>query len=58
MDDRSLTQGYVQRFAKSEGVLYVGKAQEKSLGFEFVEEFSSPVWTELGCYRPASEAKP
>jgi len=25
-----VTQGYVQRFAKSEGVLYVGKAQEKA----------------------------
>jgi hypothetical protein len=26
----AVTQGYVQRFAKSEGVLYVGKAQEKA----------------------------
>jgi len=31
---------------------------EKSLGFEFVEEFSSPVWTELGRHRPPGKAKP
>ena len=31
---------------------------EKSLGFAFVEEFSSPLWTELGRYRPPRKGKP
>jgi len=29
---------------------------EKSLGFEFVEEFSSPLWTELGRIDPPARA--
>ena len=27
------------------------------MGLEFVEEFSSPFWTELGRYRPPRKAK-